>query len=102
MIRRPPRSTLFPYTTLFRSVYDHGHSLDGRRVEITGFVTVGGRGAPYLTRMVLNCCAADAQPVKVGMSGQVPATLRPDDWLDVIGTYTARQGRDDVNGGTIP
>src|SRR2546430_3376567 len=24
MIRRPPRSTLFPYTTLFRSV--HGHS----------------------------------------------------------------------------
>src|SRR2546425_13143070 len=24
MIRRPPRSTLFPYTTLFRSLYDHG------------------------------------------------------------------------------
>src|SRR2546422_8486484 len=23
MIRRPPRSTLFPYTTLFRSVYVH-------------------------------------------------------------------------------
>src|SRR2546422_7215006 len=24
MIRRPPRSTLFPYTTLFRSVEDQG------------------------------------------------------------------------------
>src|SRR2546429_6596371 len=24
MIRRPPRSTLFPYTTLFRSVFDLG------------------------------------------------------------------------------
>src|SRR3712207_8787079 len=24
MIRRPPRSTLFPYTTLFRSARDHG------------------------------------------------------------------------------
>src|SRR5256885_13179243 len=24
MIRRPPRSTLFPYTTLFRSVHEHG------------------------------------------------------------------------------
>src|SRR5246127_5936252 len=24
MIRRPPRSTLFPYTTLFRSVSDYG------------------------------------------------------------------------------
>src|SRR5947199_9425659 len=28
MIRRPPRSTLFPYTTLFRSISDNG-STDG-------------------------------------------------------------------------
>src|SRR4051812_49994308 len=30
MIRRPPRSTLFPYTTLFRSLGDHRapHRLD--------------------------------------------------------------------------
>ena len=27
MIRRPPRSTLFPYTTLFRSVSDAGNDL---------------------------------------------------------------------------
>src|SRR3712207_8740670 len=27
MIRRPPRSTLFPYTTLFRSVDDHANSV---------------------------------------------------------------------------
>src|SRR5438876_6242884 len=27
MIRRPPRSTLFPYTTLFRSEEDHGRQL---------------------------------------------------------------------------
>src|SRR3712207_6968556 len=25
MIRRPPRSTLFPYTTLFRSIAEAGH-----------------------------------------------------------------------------
>src|SRR3712207_9009326 len=25
MIRRPPRSTLFPYTTLFRSLTERGH-----------------------------------------------------------------------------
>src|SRR2546429_6440823 len=29
MIRRPPRSTLFPYTTLFRSLY-HPHTSAGR------------------------------------------------------------------------
>src|SRR2546429_1735850 len=29
MIRRPPRSTLFPYTTLFRSLlHDHGISVE--------------------------------------------------------------------------
>src|SRR5260221_8352142 len=30
MIRRPPRSTLFPYTTLFRSVRVHGQRRFGR------------------------------------------------------------------------
>src|SRR5256885_4454000 len=29
MIRRPPRSTLFPYTTLFRSVVGRQHQLPG-------------------------------------------------------------------------
>src|SRR2546430_13597457 len=31
MIRRPPRSTLFPYTTLFRSLRHRGGRLDGDR-----------------------------------------------------------------------
>src|SRR2546427_11800429 len=31
MIRRPPRSTLFPYTTLFRSVFARGARRDLRR-----------------------------------------------------------------------
>src|SRR2546429_3651854 len=30
MIRRPPRSTLFPYTTLFRSPAPHGHTAGPR------------------------------------------------------------------------
>src|SRR3712207_817172 len=35
MIRRPPRSTLFPYTTLFRSlVADHGGGLLGQRLVL--------------------------------------------------------------------
>src|SRR3989442_4704190 len=33
MIRRPPRSTLFPYTTLFRSEAAHGRSLVARPRE---------------------------------------------------------------------
>src|SRR2546428_5387642 len=47
MIRRPPRSTLFPYTTLFRSVVDvgdghhprlHGNRLGARAVGIPAAV----------------------------------------------------------------
>jgi uncharacterized membrane protein YcgQ (UPF0703/DUF1980 family) len=52
--------------------------------------------------MVLNCCAADALPIKVALSGQLPATLRPDSWLDVTGRYTSKQIKDAVNGGIIP
>src|SRR3712207_9354919 len=33
MIRRPPRSTLFPYTTLFRSELDRGIVLIQRAIE---------------------------------------------------------------------
>src|SRR3712207_9288097 len=49
MIRRPPRSTLFPYTTLFRSALAgacHGDELDLHavaRVELTQRLG-GGRG----------------------------------------------------------
>src|SRR3712207_8247119 len=42
MIRRPPRSTLFPYTTLFRSV-DLPRVRDGRVVRIAGSVIVRQR-----------------------------------------------------------
>src|SRR3712207_8556781 len=38
MIRRPPRSTLFPYTTLFRSVGEplvvEAHEMEDRGVEV--------------------------------------------------------------------
>src|SRR3712207_8354385 len=41
MIRRPPRSTLFPYTTLFRS----GEERDGARgARRLGVHPTGGRG----------------------------------------------------------
>src|SRR5258708_36991049 len=40
MIRRPPRSTLFPYTTLFRSRFPPG------RCAINGRVLIGTRSTP--------------------------------------------------------
>ncbi|MGY5009450.1 TIGR03943 family putative permease subunit [Streptomyces sp. 900105755] len=85
-----------------RAVYDHGRSLAGHQVRIAGFVAVDSAGTPYLVRMALNCCAADAQPVKVALTGKIPPVLRPDGWLQVTGTYTARETHDPVNNGPIP
>src|SRR5256886_8617464 len=37
MIRRPPRSTLFPYTTLFRSIFVHDYlTAGGRKISKSG------------------------------------------------------------------
>src|SRR3712207_8222775 len=57
MIRRPPRSTLFPYTTLFRShcrrraaVGPDGGRGPGRAVAATGGVTLRCGGRPRRRR----------------------------------------------------
>src|SRR5256886_13221549 len=42
MIRRPPRSTLFPYTTLFRSVYGAtAHGIGAALMETCVYDAVG-------------------------------------------------------------
>ncbi|MGN9755985.1 TIGR03943 family putative permease subunit [Streptomyces sp. SD31] len=85
-----------------RAVYDHGRTLHDRRVQLTGFLALDRDGTPYLVRMALNCCAADAQPVKVALAGRIPPVLQPDTWLQITGTYTPRRVKDPVNGGPIP
>src|SRR5256885_7694432 len=48
MIRRPPRSTLFPYTTLFRSMYARVNQLFGDIVKVTPSSKVVGDMALFL------------------------------------------------------
>src|SRR5690348_17694420 len=45
MIRRPPRSTLFPYTTLFRSLAAPG--MEWRRLDLAGIDDLIGHGVYY-------------------------------------------------------
>src|SRR3989454_9417871 len=44
MIRRPPRSTLFPYTTLFRSNAERGGPIDGLDIGIDEETHADARG----------------------------------------------------------
>ncbi|MFF3711226.1 TIGR03943 family putative permease subunit [Streptomyces phaeochromogenes] len=85
-----------------RAAYDKGRSLDHRHIKIAGLLALDRDGSPYLVRMALSCCAADAQPVKIGLTGRIPPVLRPDSWLEVTGTYTAKRTKDPVNDGIIP
>src|SRR5947207_10971930 len=58
MIRRPPRSTLFPYTTLFRSQQVKGlidFYMENARIiregmEAIGLTVYGAKNAPYIDR----------------------------------------------------
>src|SRR3712207_6953570 len=67
MIRRPPRSTLFPYTTLFRSFIQEGQ----RRIPVQYAKRVIGRrmssgGQTYL-------------PLRVNMAGVIPVIFRSEE-----------------------
>ena len=96
----PVKITVLDYAS--RAVFDQGKSLANRHVQLSGFLTAGDGGTWYLTRMILSCCAADARPIKVALSGQLPDGLTADGWLRVTGTYVAKTAKDPVNGERIP
>src|SRR3989475_12601968 len=92
MIRRPPRSTLFPYTTLFRSdcfrvqsgwtAYDF---LGGARsLDLTGRVSKLGVGSPTDAGLRGNVChflhddvTSDTINYSIGLTLRQPAFLSP-------------------------
>ncbi|MEU0028535.1 TIGR03943 family protein [Streptomyces sp. NPDC006335] len=70
-----------------RAIYDSGHSLKGRTVRMTGFVTHGDDGTWYLTRLSVTCCAADATTSKVEVRGATDGAPPVDTWVTVTGTW---------------
>src|SRR2546425_5335547 len=99
MIRRPPRSTLFPYTTLFRSVLEPAAlaqaALLGRAALVVDEHGHAGNVAQHPLRLVEAVAVPDlgaaaparARVVLVGLVGG------DDDALDALGLEQARQGR---------
>src|SRR5256885_17100643 len=73
MIRRPPRSTLFPYTTLFRSWPDRA-----RAVEALALVPLAGRHLEGALRDVVHH-AVSGDVVERGCLLDIPG-LRADDY----------------------
>lgn len=71
-----------------RAIYDTGHSLKGRTLRMTGFVTHGSHGTWYVTRLLVTCCAADATISKVEIRGdEVDGAPQTDSWVTVTGVW---------------
>src|SRR5690348_18007427 len=66
MIRRPPRSTLFPYTTLFRSHRPEDHAVGRRRPQVAGTDAPADRQAARQrgerAQQAVRCAAERNQP----------------------------------------
>src|SRR3989442_11391154 len=76
MIRRPPRSTLFPYTTLFRSAYRKFHSSETALLQIYNDLLLASGHRPVtalvlldlsstLTPLTIKSCLIDLLPSMV-------------------------------------
>src|SRR2546429_9972624 len=72
MIRRPPRSTLFPYTTLFRSILFRNHH-DGTFTDVA---------------VIAGCAYSENGHEQAGM-GVAVADYDCDGWLDIFKTNFA-------------
>src|SRR5687768_17915275 len=68
MIRRPPRSTLFPYTTLFRSSEAHGPSRSHGRLDRVRHAARTGGVARGIDSHPDGNCAEDRKSTRLNSS----------------------------------
>lgn len=87
---------------LMRVAQDSTGTLDNRLVSVSGFLTRDG-GDTYLGRVVIICCAADAQLAQVRLGGPAMAStadLAEGTWVRVEGKVASGQG--DASRRSIP
>src|SRR5258708_13690433 len=69
MIRRPPRSTLFPYTTLFRSVAGRGHIPSC--IERSNCGSLAGNTSMVVKKFAVEAKAGDRKSTRLNSSHQI-------------------------------
>src|SRR3712207_180246 len=112
MIRRPPRSTLFPYTTLFRSVVEAdgvSKSFGGRAIvrdlslrvlrgDRLGIVGPNGAGKTTLIRLLTGALPPDSGRLRLGANLEMATLDQRRESLDPAATVaeTLTRGRGDT------
>ena len=69
-----------------RAAFDDGRTLADHHITLTGFALRTVPGGFEMARLVITCCAADAQPVIISVRTPVPTPAR-DTWVTVTGEY---------------
>src|SRR5256714_15510594 len=86
MIRRPPRSTLFPYTTLFRSVYSYHEPRSCSSCMCVSLVPIALLGAVLILVMIEGLvCILMAAPFALGLAalgGMLGYAIQAGYWLN--------------------
>jgi uncharacterized repeat protein (TIGR03943 family) len=73
--------------------FDHdGASFNGTTIQLTGFVAAAETGGFRLARYQIACCAADAIPVVVRVTGTSGDPPPVDQWVTVTGTFQPGDG----------
>src|SRR3989449_11351154 len=85
MIRRPPRSTLFPYTTLFRSLAAGGIAVPKPLVEVAG--------RPQIVGLLETFAALGCQSLTCAVRADFPAVARVLDGRSFGPLLTIVEGR---------
>lgn len=75
---------------VWRAQSRDGETIEGHRVELTGFVSGRSEEAWHLTRLSIACCAADALVVRVRVAD--PDAPPRDQWVRLVGTWVPGTG----------
>src|SRR2546423_6925141 len=77
MIRRPPRSTLFPYTTLFRSIEIERHNIKTLILASDWTDTIARQHATLVERFFTLIETSDSQVAAVYLDGRLSRVIPP-------------------------
>src|SRR5256886_15382001 len=97
MIRRPPRSTLFPYTTLFRSFNMTRLALNGTR-HVNGVSRIHGAVSARLCADQWPEVRPEDNPVGFVTNGVHVPTFLHQTWMDFFHRELGRGGRARLRG----
>src|SRR5258707_6758363 len=109
MIRRPPRSTLFPYTTLFRSITHKFREVMAfadevtilRRGKLAGSGKVADLTPDSMARMMIGAEELTVQPARTGEVSATRLELSKLNALDDAGAVAVHDVSLAVRGGEI-